>query len=88
MKTKIFKRKKSWEPFRICPLISTANPANLYPYWAELALVFSRQLLNGSQNIFVFNIFIYMEPLRPKPAHFCPISVVGSVNIYIFKILN
>ena len=26
---------------------STANPANFFPNWAELAVLFNRQILNG-----------------------------------------
>ena len=31
-----------------------ANPAHFHPNWAELAVLFSRQLLNGSQDFFSF----------------------------------
>ena len=44
--------KKSWEPFRIYQLTSTANSAHFHPNWAGLAVLFSRQLLNGSQDLF------------------------------------
>jgi hypothetical protein len=50
MKMKILKTKKSWEPFSICLLNSTANPAQFLWKWAGLAVLFSRQLLNGSQD--------------------------------------
>ena len=53
MKIKILKRKKkSWEPLRSCRQNSTANPANFHPNWAGLAVLFRRQLLNGSQDFF------------------------------------
>ena len=49
--------KKIWEPFGSYLLNSTANPAHFYPNWAGLAVLFSRQLLNGSQDFFFgFNI--------------------------------
>ena len=32
-------KKRSWEPFRICLLNSTANPANFHPNWAGLAVL-------------------------------------------------
>ena len=51
-KIKILKRKKSWEPFRICLLNSTANPAQFGWKLAGLAVLFSRQILNGSQDLF------------------------------------
>ena len=35
-------------PFGICLLNSTANPAKFHPNWAGLAVLFSRQILNGS----------------------------------------
>ena len=45
-------KKKCWEPHRICLLNSTANPAHFHQNWAELAVLFSRQILNGSQDFF------------------------------------
>ena len=69
--------KKSWEPFGSYLLNSTANPAHFHPNWAGLAVLFSRQLLNGSQDFFfvlIFSfsfIFLNIKPLRPMPAHFC-----------------
>ena len=50
-------KKKSWEPFRSCLLNSTANPAHFHPNWAGLAVLFSRQLLKGSQDFF-FHFYI------------------------------
>jgi hypothetical protein len=44
--------KKSWEPFGSYLLNSTANPAHFHPNWAGLAVLFRRQLLNDSQDIF------------------------------------
>ena len=49
--------KKSWEPFGSYLLNSTANPAHFHPNWAGLAVLFSRQLLNGSQDFFLILIF-------------------------------
>ena len=49
-------RKKSWEPFRICLLHSSVNPANFHPNWAGLAVLCSRQILNGSQE---FSLLYY-----------------------------
>ena len=37
----IKERKKSWGPFRIYQLISTANPALFQWNWAELAVLIS-----------------------------------------------
>jgi len=51
MKIKILKRKNPAK-FRSCLLNSTANPANFHPNWAGLAVLFSRQILNGSQDFF------------------------------------
>ena len=48
----MYKRKKNWELFSICLLNSTANPAQFWWKWAGLAVLFSRQLLNSSHNIF------------------------------------
>ena len=44
--------KKSWEPFRSCLPNSTANPAHFHPSLAGLAVLFGRQLPNGSYNFF------------------------------------
>ena len=83
------KQKKSWEPFKSCLLNSTANPANFHPNWAGLAVLFSRQLLTGSQDFFFvclnFLIFIYIFRYKTIETHapaFLPlnISAVGSVN--------
>ena len=49
--------KKSWEPFGSYQLNSTANSAHFHPNWAGLAVLFSRQLLNGSQDFFFVLIF-------------------------------
>ena len=61
--------KKSWEPFRICLLNSTANPAQFGWKWAGLALLSSRQLLNGSHNFFhtfsiIFNYLFKYETIE------------------------
>ena len=47
-------KKKSWELFRRCLLNSKANPAQLGWKLAGLAVLFSSQLLNGSQDFFFF----------------------------------
>jgi hypothetical protein len=79
--------KKSWEPFRSCLLDSTANPAHFHPNWAGLAVLFSRQILNGSQDFFhIFSIiFIYFfkyETIETHARAFLAliISAVASVN--------
>ena len=46
--------KKMWRPFGSCLLNSTANPAKLGWKWAGLAVLFSRQLLNGSHDLFPY----------------------------------
>ena len=47
-------KKKSWEPFGNYLLNIKANPAHFHPNWAGLAVLFSRQLLNSSQDFFLF----------------------------------
>ena len=42
----------------ICLLNSTANPAQFGWKLDELAVLFSSQILNGSQDFFLFNILI------------------------------
>ena len=66
------------------------NPANFHPNWTGLAVLFSRQLLNGSQDLFFFFrfntlIFIYFFKYKTIETHaraFLPlnISAVGSVS--------
>ena len=81
-------KKKSWEPFRSCLLNGTANPAHFHPNWAGLAVLFSRQLLNSSQDFFFhFNIliFIYFFKYKTIETHaraFLPlnISAIGTVT--------
>ena len=52
---------KSWEPFRSCLLNSTANLAHFHQNWAGLAVLFRRQIPNGSQDFyFLFNILIFI----------------------------
>ena len=45
-----------WEPFGSCLLNSTANPAQSRWKWTGLAVLFRRQLPNGSLNFFIFSI--------------------------------
>ena len=53
--------KRLWEPFGSCLLNSTANPAHFHPNWAGLAILFSRQIINISQDIFSLYIIIFIE---------------------------
>ena len=71
MKIKILKRKKSWEPFSICLLNSTAKRVDFQPNWAGLTVLFSRQILNGSQDFFLINtlIFIYFFEYETIETH-------------------
>ena len=65
--------KKLWEPFRSCLLNSTANPAHFHPSLAGLAVLFSRQLLNGSPTIF-FKLSAYFFKINSlKPTNHPPI---------------
>ena len=64
-------RKKSLGPFRICLLNRTANPANLHLDWAVLAVLFSRQVLNGPQDIFlIFISFFKYETIETRAPAF------------------
>ena len=56
-KINIKEKKNFWEPFRICLLNSTANPAQFEWKLAGLALLFSRLILNGSQDFFFVLVF-------------------------------
>ena len=83
-------KKKSWEPFRIFLLNSTANPAQFGWKWAGLAVLFSRQLLNGSHDLLhIFSIiFIYLSKYKTIETHARAflaliISTVGSVYLQV-----
>ena len=47
------------EPFRICWLNGTANPAHSHPNWDGLAVLFSRQLPNSSPDLFDISSIIF-----------------------------
>ena len=52
--------KKSWEPFWNCLLNSPANPAHFPSNRAGLAVLFSRELLNGTHDFFqIFRICLF-----------------------------
>ena len=81
--------KKSWEPFGSCLLKSTANPAKLGWKWAGLAVLFSRQLPNGSHDFFqTFSIFFKDYFIKnPQTTIALPflthnISAIGGVQHY------
>jgi hypothetical protein len=80
--------KKSWEKFGSCLLNSTANPAKRGWKWAELAVRFSRQRLNGSHIFFqTFSIFFkdYKNPQTTIALPFLThnISDIGGlINIH------
>ena len=79
------REKNPWGLFKIGLLNSTANPANLHLDWAELAVLFSRQILSDPQDIFLsfifmstllFSfIFVNVKPLKPITPAFFPTSV-------------
>ena len=80
-------KQKSWELFRSSLLNSTANPANFHPNWAGLTVLFSRQLLNGSQVfffilIFSFYLFFKYKTIETLSRAFLPpsISALGSLH--------
>ena len=77
----------SWDPFGSYLLKSTANPAHFHPNWAGLTVLFSRQLLNCSQDfffilIFSFYLFFKYKTIEALARAFLPpnISAVGSVH--------
>ena len=66
----IKERKKSWEPYRIQQLNSTANSAQFGWKWARLQVLFSKLLPNGSNELFhIFSTNIFKIHLTK---HFCP----------------
>jgi hypothetical protein len=63
------------------------SPAQFWWKWAGLAVLFSRQLLTGSQDLFLFNILIliYFFKYKTIETHaraFLPlnISAIGTVG--------
>ena len=90
MKMKIlkWKRKKSWEPFGNCLLNSTANPADFYPNWVWLAVLFSRQILNGSQDFWLLTAKRKMADHHQQNAKFCYICLIWVLKCirWIFEI--
>ena len=81
----IFKKINENENIKI--LERKKNPANFHSNWAGLAVLFSRQLLNGSQDFFHFNIFIFIYFFKYKTIETharaflsLNISAVGSVK--------
>ena len=79
--------KKSWEPFGICLLNSKSNPAHFHQSLAGLAVLFSRQLPNGSHDFFqTFSIFFLDYFIKnPQTTIALPflthnMSAIGGVN--------
>ena len=56
-------KKKSWEEFGSCLLNSTANLYHFHLNWAGLAVLFSRQLQNGSHECFSYFWYIFFNYL-------------------------
>ena len=88
---------KYWDPLRSCLLNSTANPAQFWWKWAVLAMPFSRQLLNGSQDFnfslitsFSFIFFSY-ETIETHAQAFLTLNIlsIGTVEhkCYLDEIL-
>ena len=79
--------KKSWERFGSYLQNSTANPAHSHPNWAGLAVLFRRQLLNGFQDFFCFNILIliYFFKYKTIETHaraFLPLNISAVCSVY------
>ena len=84
MKIRVLKRKKSWEPFRICLLNITVNPVQ---FGWKLAVLFSMQILNSSQDFFLFNILILFffkyETIETHARAFLTLNIssIGTVSV-------
>ena len=84
------KKSKLWEPFWSYQLNSTANPAHLSQKWAKLAklaVLFSWQLQNGSQDFdFFFNCngfqLFYVKTIETHARAFLTLDIlaIGRVN--------
>ena len=82
--------KKSWVPFGSFLLNSTANTAHFHSNWAELAVLLSRQILNGSQIFFLFIfwfsfIFLNMEYIETHARAFLTIDISSIDTVYYLK---
>ena len=62
--------KKLWEPFGICLIKSTANPAQFWWKWAGLLV--SRQIRNGYQYFFILSAWVCIINGVLKWLHLCP----------------
>ena len=66
---------------------SKANPANFHPNWAGLAVLFSRQILNGSQDFFFhFNILFFIsffryEIIETHARAFLTLNILGIATV-------
>ena len=76
--------KKSWVPFGSYLPNSTANPTHFHLNWAESAVLFSRQLPNGTHNFFSTFYFI-KNPQTTIPLTFVThiISSIGGVCLLV-----
>ena len=89
-------KSKSWEPFRSCLLNSTANPAQFGWKWAGLAVLFSRQLLNGSQDVnfslisLNFHLFFKSETIETHARTFLTFNIlaIGTVTYHFFSLVG
>ena len=71
-----------WEPFGSCLLHSIANPAHFHLNWAGLAVLFSRQILNGSQDFFFS--FIHIKFF----IHFSKYETIETYAREFFMVIN
>ena len=81
----IIEKLKSCELFRSCLLNSTANPAQFWWKWAGLAVLFSRQLLNGSKDFNFSNILIYYfkyEIIETHARAFLTLIILGIATVH------
>ena len=90
IKKKIYyikEKKKSWEPFEICLLNSTANPAQFWWKLAEFAVLFSRQILNGSQDFSFFYIlctifsYFFNETIKTNGRAILSLIILGIGSV-------
>ena len=63
-----------WEPFGICLLNSSENPADQFAWkWPKLAVLFSRQIPNSHQILFSYNQHDFVLSMGcQKWLHLCP----------------
>ena len=85
----MLKRKKN--PGSRLGFACSANSAHFHQNWAELAVLFSRQILNGSQDFFfpiyiLIHIYFFKYETIETPARaFLTLNILSIGTVYVFQ---